>query len=135
VSGFVYRGEADGGRIIRTGTSALTRITTAGTTAVLPYIETVDVEPMGPSGDCVFRSVVVAITHGAGYAVTVTPYVDGVELSPQSFSGSGSGKQDLHAWIKQRGARCRVVVELTTRTGDVSFENIVLWHVPIRGFP
>lgn len=135
MSGYLYWGESDGGRIIRTGTTGTTYVTTAGTSSVLSSVETVDVEPMGPSGDCVFRSVVVAIKYTNGYALSVTSYVDDTALATQTFSGSGSGKTDLAAWIKNRGSRCRVVVTLTSRTGDVTFENIVLWHIPMRGFP
>ena len=135
MAGYLYVGESDGGRIVRTGTDALTQVTTASTESVLLVLETQDAEPMGPSGDCVFRSIVVPITYSNGYAVTITPYVDGVALSPQSFTGSGSGKESLTAWVKSRGARCRVKIAQTTRTGDLTVENAVVWYVAMRGFP
>lgn len=136
MSGYVYVGESDGGRVIRTGTDALTQVTTASTESVLPYLETWDIQPLGPSGDCVFRSVVVAVTYSNGYAITVTPYVDGVAYESQSFSGSGSGKTAVTAWLRNaRGATCRVVVQATSRTGDLRFEVTDLFYVPMRRIP
>lgn len=134
MSGYLYAGESDGGRIVRFGTGT-TQVTPSGTEAVLLDVETWDLLPMGPSGDCVFRSVVVVIAYTNGYAIRVTPYVDGEALTAQSFSGSGSGTTDCQAWIKGRGARMRVKVEQTSRTGDLELVDIRLAYVPMRQLP
>ena len=135
MAGYLYAGESDGGRIIRYGGTDLTQITTSGTESVLPYFETWDIQPMGPSGDCVFRSVVVTVLYGNGFAISVTPYVDDVALSTQTFSGSGAGKQDCQAWVKARGSRCKVVVQATARTGTLKPEVTDCFYVPMRRVP
>lgn len=135
MSGFLYLGESDGGRVVRVGGHATTQITTAGTISVLPYIESWDIQPMGPSGDCVFRSVVVTVLYDNGFSISVTPYVDGTALETQNFSGNGAGKMDCQAWVKARGARCSVVVQATARTGDLQFEVTDCFYVPMRRVP
>ena len=135
MSGYLYAGESDGGRLVRFGGSATTQITTAGTQSVLPYIESWDIQPMGPSGDCVFRSIVVTVLYDNGFAISVTPYVNGVALETQSFSQSGAGKYDCQAWVKARGSRCRVVVQGTARTGGLQFEVTDCFYVPMRRVP
>ena len=135
MSGYIYAGESDGGRIIRYGGSDTTQITTSGTESVLPYLATWDIQPLGPSGDCVFRSVIVTVLYGNGFAISVTPYVDDVALSTQTFSGAGSGKQDCQAWVKARGSRCHVHVEATSRTGSLKFEVTDCFFVGMRRVP
>lgn len=135
MSGYLYAGESDGGRIVRFTDAKLTQITTAGTASVLPLVETWDVQPMGPSGDCVFRSVVVTVLYDNGFSIAVTPYVDDVALATQNFSGTGSGKTDCQAWVKARGSRCHVHVEALTRPGSLKFEVTDCFYVPMRRIP
>lgn len=132
---YLYAGESDGGRIIKFGGSALTQITTAGTTSVLLSGTTLDWEPTGPAGDNVFRAVVLSITYTNGYSVRVTPSVDGTALAAQDFSGSGAGKRDLKAFVSERGSRISVVWEQLTRTGDLTVQDIQVAYIPIRQFP
>lgn len=133
--GYLYAGESDGGRIVRFTAAKLTQITTAGTESVLPSIETWDIQPLGPSGDCVFRSIVVTVLYDNGFSIAVTPYVDDVALSTQNFSASGSGKMDCQAWVKARGSRCHVHVDGLARTGGVSIEVADGFYVPMRRLP
>lgn len=131
----VYLGEADGGRVIKLGGDALTQITSAGTEDVLLDAETWDLVPLGPAGDSVFRMIIVTIQYSNGYAVRVTPTVDGVALAAQDFSGAGAGTTALQAWVVARGARCSVRVEQTARTGDFELVNVQAAFVPLREVP
>jgi|JI9StandDraft_2_1071091.scaffolds.fasta_scaffold13922_8 hypothetical protein len=133
--GYLYAGESDGGRIVRFNDSALTQITTAGTESVLSSLKTWDVTPAGPAGDCVFRNTIVTIAYSNGYSIRVTPYVDGVALSPQTFSGSGADTTACQAFIASRGARCAVLVEQLTRTGDLEWVNVGVEFTVIRRSP
>lgn len=135
MSGFLYAGESDGGRIVRFTSSKLTQITTAGTESVLPVVETWDIQPLGPAGDCVFRSIVVTVLYDNGFSIAVTPYVDDVALATQNFSGTGTGKQDCQAWVKARGSRCYVRIAGRARTGGVSIEGADGFYVPMRRIP
>lgn len=135
MAGYLYAGESDGGRIVRFG-SGLTQITTASTASVLLDCQTWDLMPMGPSGDCVFRSIVVVIGYSNGYSIRVTPYVDGTALEAQTFSGSGAADAtDCQAWVKARGARVSVKVEQLTRTGTLSLVDVRVAYVPMRQVP
>lgn len=132
---FAYLGESDGGRIIRLGGAALAQITTAGSEAVLPRWETWDVLPMGAAGDVVFRMVVVTLEVSNGYAIRVTPIVDGTALQAQEFSGGGAGRKVCQAAVSARGASCAVLVEVLSRTGDLEVVNVEVAYFPLRAIP
>lgn len=133
-NGYTYLAEADGSRIIRSGTG-LTQVTSSGTETVNLVVETQDLLPAGEVGDVVFRAVDVAGWASNGWAIRVTPYVDGEALTAQSFSGSGEGQWVAQAFIAERGVRISAVVETTTRTGDVQIDSIAIQYKTIRVVP
>lgn len=132
--GYTYAAEADGARILRLGTG-LTQVTSSGTETVNLVIETQDLLPAGEVGDCTFREINVAGWASNGYAIRVTPIVDGVALTAQSFSGSGEGQWTAQAFIAERGTRVRALIETTARTGDVQIDSVSAGHKIIRLTP
>lgn len=135
MSGYLYLGEGDGGRIIRVTPTATTHVTTASTTPTLSRLETWDLVPAGPSGDVVFRMVIVTVAYDDGYQIRVTPSVDGVALLAQDFSGSGRGTADCQAFVARRGARLSVVCEQLARTGSHEWVDVQAAYLPIRVVP
>lgn len=135
MAGYVYAGESDGGRIVRFNASTTTQVTTSDVEFVLGDIRTWDFVPMGPSGDSVFRNVIVTVSHTNGFNIRVTPYIDDEALPAQEFSGVGNGTQDCQAWIARRGARLSVRAEQLANFGQVEWVNIEVAYTPIRRSP
>lgn len=131
----LYLGEAAGNRVLRYGTSAPTRVTSAGTQVVNVDVETWDVVPLGPVGDALFRIVGGTVRYSNGYDVQITPYVDGVALAAQRFTGYGSGEAQIEAFIAKRGARLRCRIQSLARLGDLELDQFVVTYVPIRTAP
>lgn len=134
MTAFLYVGETSGGRILRYGTG-LSHVTDAGTTPVLMEAETWDAIPAGEVGDVVFRGVSATIKVTNGYSVRLTPYVDGVALTAQDFSGSGAGVFDVQAFIAERGNRAKAVFEQLARTGDLELMSLEVESKTIRMSP
>lgn len=134
MTAFLYVGETAGGRILRYGTG-LTHVTDAGTEAVLMDAETWDAIPAGEVGDVVFRGVSATVKVSNGYSVRVTPYVDGVALTPQDFSGSGAGVFDVQAYVAERGNRAKATIAQLTRNGDFELLSLEVESRTIRSTP
>lgn len=113
MSAVLYFGEASGGRILRYGTG----ITNVGTNYQLD-LTTWDIIPATEVGDNVFRSIDVAFRCTNGYSIGITPIVDGVNLTEQTFSGAGTGDVQCQAFFATRGARCAARVRTLARAGE-----------------
>jgi len=100
-----------------------------------PQLYTWDIAPMGEVGDSSFRTIDVSGKCTNGYNVQITPYIDGVPLTTQSFTGSGTGEFSCQAFIAARGARIAALITLPTRSGDIEVHNVACSFVPIRRIP
>lgn len=122
---FLYVGETAGARILRYGVG----FTQVGD----PYqgdVQTWEIRPGGPTGDCVFRTADVTLRHASGYSVRVTPIVDGLALTPQDFSGGpppGAQLDEvviLQADIGGRGNALAVHVETLAILGETEIVDV-----------
>lgn len=135
----LFLGEAAGARILRANVG-VTDITAGGTTPVLLEIETHDLYPAGGTADLIFRSADVAIRSDQGYAVDVTPIVDGADAGAQSFNAPApiagtDGVAEVQAFVAQRGTRLAVRIEQTAAAGDVEvLDATAAWQL-IRQTP
>lgn len=125
-----YLGERNGGRILAYGDA-----TTQVGTDFQASLETWDQVPAGEVGDVLFRSIDVSLNASSGYAIGITPVVDGVELSEQTFSGPDTGEVQCQAFFATRGTRCSANVRTLSRSGDLDLHNIQLAHVVLRMTP
>lgn len=134
----LYIGESSGARVLQVGVGT-TDATAAGTTPVLLDVLTHDLYPAGAAGSSVFRGVDVRIRHSAGASIGVTPIVDGVEQSEQTFTfptpASGDGVDTAEARFARRGTRLSARVRQTAATGDVELVDVAAWLVPLREVP
>lgn len=130
MAGQLYLGEAAGARIIKVGQG----IVQVGDDFDLE-LTTWDLVPAGEVGDCGFRSIDVTIKCTNGYAVLITPIIDGVELTEQLFTGSGAGQFQLQAFVAARGARIAATVRTSGRTGDVEIFSVSCSFVVLRKSP
>jgi hypothetical protein len=126
----LYLCEASGARLLRYGIG----ISQIGTNYQLD-VETHDQAPAGPVGDVLFRSIDVAGRATAGYHLGVTPIVDGVSESEQTFSGADVGEIQCQAFFAKRGTRVAARVRTLSRTGDVEIHDIAESDVVIRSTP
>lgn len=132
---FIYAGEANGGRIIRYGVDLLTQITSSGSEDVLLALGTWDLVPSGEAGDNVFREVIATVRYINGFAIRITPSIDGIALAPQDFNGVGAGTLDCQAFVAARGARIAVTVEQITTTAPIELVNVQVAYVALRQVP
>lgn len=126
----LYLAESSGARILAYGTG----ITRVGTDYQLD-VTTWDVSPMGEVGDVLGRSIDVVGTSDAGYALSVTPIVDGVNLAEQQFTSSATGLFQVQAYFASRGSNFAARVRTLSKTGSVELRNVGLSFVPIRATP
>ena len=134
----LYLCEQSGGRIILVDSATITQVTTASTETPALDVETWPVIPAGEMGDCVFRSVDASVRFTNGYAIGVTPIIDGVSLAEQTFSGSGSGRAECQAYIpanSARGNRIACRVRTLSRSGDIEVHDIEASYAVIRETP
>lgn len=132
-------GQAAGGQVLAVGQGPTDWSGTAAV-PVLASCTTHDMFPGGTGGSCVFRGVVVVVRHDAGYALTVTPVVDGVAQPAQAFNGgapaAGSdGLVTLRAPLSVRGTRLAAVVQETQAFGNFELANVAAQFVVIRTAP
>lgn len=135
----LYLCEAAGARLLATNVGH-TLVTAGGTTDVVLDVETWDLVPAGPVGDCIFRSIDIVIQHDAGYAIGITPIVDGVTLTEQLFQGSSpeagtTGVVQLQAFVASRGARVAARIRQTAATGVVTLVDASTAFTVIRTAP
>lgn len=130
MSAILYFGEAAGGRVLRYGTG----ITNVGTDYQFD-LTTWDIIPATEVGDNVFRSIDVAFRCTNGYSIGITPIVDGVNLTEQTFSGAGTGNQQCQAFFATRGARCAARVRTLSRAGEYLDFTVNCAFTTIRATP
>lgn len=126
----MYLCESSGARVLAYGSG----VSQLGTEYQMD-LETWDEIPAGEAGDCYFRGVNVTIEHDNGFSVGITPVVDGVEQSEQTFTGSGTGITVLQAHIAVRGARVAVHVRTISRAGSLDVQNVEVAYLPLRAHP
>lgn len=130
--GYLYLGESAGGRIIRTGVG----VTQIGD----PYqleLYTWDDRPLGDDGECIFRWLTAIVRHTMGYAIQVTPIVDGVPSNPSAFSGGAppagtEAVERLRSWPLKRGNRIAALVKTTQIFGPTELVDVQFGYTPIR---
>lgn len=125
-----FFGEKTGARVLAYGDA-----TTQVGTDFQCELETWDAIPTGEVGDNLFRSIDVSFEAVSGYHIGITPTVDGVALSEQTFSGSDTGEVECQAFFATRGTRCSALVRTIARSGDLHLHNVAVSHVPIRRTP
>ena len=126
----LYFCEASGARVFVYGSG----ITQVGTN-YQAEITTWDVAPSGDVGDNAFRTIDVAGYCTNGYSIGITPIVDGVEGTEQTFSGSGTGPFVCQAYIADRGTRIAASVRTISRAGDVEIRDVSSSLFPLRVTP
>lgn len=125
-----YLGERAGGRVLAFGDSS----TQVGDDFQVDFT-TWEHIPAGEVGDCLFRSIDLSLFAESGYSVGITPIVDGVPLTEQTFSGPTTGEVQAQAFFAVRGTRCAARVRTLSRTGGITWHNVALGYIPIRMTP
>lgn len=126
----LYAGEKSGARILALGDSS----SQVGTNFQLD-VTTWDLIPAGEVGDVLFRSIDVSMAVTGGYAVGITPIVDGVNQAEQTFSGGDTGVVQLQAFVAVRGTRIAARVRTLSRFGPVELHSILTSFVILRNTP
>jgi hypothetical protein len=134
--GFLYVGEAAGARILRYGLG----FSQIGDAYQLD-VETWPMRPAGDVGDVVFRTIDVLLRHTTGYDVDVTPIVDGIAQSPQSFSGGApaGGLQEevvpIQAYVGMRGNAIAARVTSRSVVGETDLVDVNASFAVVRLTP
>jgi hypothetical protein len=98
-------------------------------------LETWDLAPEGQSGANLFRVIQVAGKCTNGFALGVTPVVDGEALPEQTFHGAGTGEFHVDAFFSERGTRLEAMLRTLSRTGEIEIHDIAGGVVPLRSVP
>ncbi len=98
-------------------------------------LDTWDAAPEGESGANLFRVIQVAGKATNGYAIGVTPVVDGVDEPEQTFGGAGTGEFHVDAFFSARGTRLAARIRTLSRTGEVEIHDVAYAMVPLRSVP
>jgi hypothetical protein len=98
----------------------------AGVVEVLTH----PVYPHGPSGDCVFRRLYVALQYSNGISLTVTPIIGGTVLSQdaQFFHRPGSGRVNFWMALNQRASYCQVRLHAVAPPGSWTVEKVEFFY-------
>lgn len=132
----LYTGEAGGARVFRYGEGIANATATVGASSDYQLdVTTWDLVPAGDVGDVVFRSIDASFTCTNGYSVGITPLIDGVAQSEQTFSGAGSGERQAQAFFAARGTRIAVRFRTLTRLGDLELHTLSTSHWVVRVNP
>lgn len=124
--------------VVLRATSGTTQATSGPDTTPPVTVVTWDAIPAGESGDVAFRSTDWTFEATNGYTVTITPSVDGVALSPQTFTRQGSGVFTEQAWLGDgtgRGTRLQVEASLTDYDGPVRIQQATWTAAILRTTP
>jgi hypothetical protein len=127
----LYLGESSGARVLLLGGGVISQI---GTDYQL-QLETWPASPLGPVGDCAFRLINVAIRCVGGYHLTVTPIVDGVDQTAQTFTGGNTGRVEVQAHFHNRGTTIAARLTTTSRPGALEILDVSYSFVPLRETP
>lgn len=131
-----YLGEAGGARVFRYGTGLTNVGQSVGSATDYQFdVTTWDLVPAGIVGDVIFRSIDAAFTCTNGYSIGITPIVDGVALTEQTFNGSGTGEQEAQAFFAKRGTRIAARVRTLSRQGDLELHDLTCSHWILRMTP
>lgn len=126
-----YLGEYAGARVLVYGSG----ISQVDTDYQLD-LRTWELTPAGPVGDVLFCTVNVAFRYSNGYSLGITPIVDGVSLTEQTFSGSGARDDgQAQATFRTRGTRIAARVRTLARSGDLTIDDVQIAGVVIRTTP
>lgn len=132
-------GESAGARVVQIGLGTAD-VTASASTPVLLDSLTHDLYAAGPGASIEYAGVLVTLRHTAGYHVGVTPIVDGLALSEQTFQavapGPGAdGVVAIRAPFRQRGVRCAVRVRQTAADGLIELVDVAAQYYVIRQTP
>lgn len=133
---YVYFGEAAGARVLRYGLG----FDQIGDSYALD-IKTHPMRPGGSVGDVVFRTIDLLVRHTLGYAIEVTPIVDGVDRDPQTFGGGApagglaEATEEIHAYVARRGNNVAVRVRTTGLPGEIEIVDVLSSHTVVRATP
>lgn len=95
-----------------------------------------EASPAGEVGDCLFRSLGLSFRYTNGYALGVTPIVDGFPLPETQFNGVGSSTNgQAQVFFAQRGTRIAASVRTLSRQGDLHISNVQATLVIVRSWP
>lgn len=130
MSSTFYLGERAGGRVLAFGDAS----SQVGDDFQVSF-ETWELIPTGEVGDCLFRSIDLAGNAESGYAIGITPIVDGIELTEQTFGAATTGEFQAQAFFATRGTRCSARIRTLSRSGGITWHNVKLAFVPIRVVP
>lgn len=139
-------GEASGGRVFSLGgQGVILDVALARGSGPDASWESKPYSPAGEGGIVVFRRIIVAIKHSAGFAITVTPYVDGTELMRADGTTSqartktvtrGPGGLEMEYVefpIMGRGTSLEFTLTTGAVSGDFYIEGLIIGHEPVRG--
>lgn len=127
----MYLGESEGGRILSVGGGVITQVGDAYQVT----LEGWPITPAGPHGDVLYRLVSVVLECVGGYDLTITPIVDGVEQTAQTFNGSDTGRVICQAHLAVRGTAGSWRVETNSRPGTLTIHDVTMSYVVLRETP
>lgn len=135
----LYLGESAGARVVSVG-SGIADVTPTGTEPVLLACQTHDLFPGGTGGTCIFRGVSLVFRHDAGYAIDVTPIVDGQPQATQHFNGSApstgsDGLVTILAPLGVKGTRIACQLAETQAFGSFEVADLAAQYVVLRTAP
>jgi len=125
-----YLGERGGARVLAYG-DALTQVGDDFQASFATW----ELIPTGEVGDTLFRAIDFSGSATNGYAIGITPVVDGISLTEQTFSGATVGEFQCQAYFAKRGTRCSAIVRTLSRSGNIVPHNVQVSFVSIRRTP
>ena len=146
-----FIGEANGGRIIQLDVGVQDIALARGNEGYTDPVEAPDMlwlskpyAPLGESGICLFRRIYLAIRHNAGFAIQVTPFVDGAELVQPGSSTSqavtkivsapiaGAKVEPVEVPIVGMGTTLQIKMITGAVLGEFHLEGMSIGFVPVR---
>jgi hypothetical protein len=91
--------------------------------------------PAGEVGDCSFRSIDLSLIAESGYAIGITPIVDGIALTEQTFSGATTVRCSARRSSRCAGRGAVRTGRTLSRSGGLTFHNVALSFVVLRATP
>jgi len=113
---------------------ALSNYASSAETSTRPVLETDITYPVGDSGQCVVRRIYPTVEWTAGLSITITPIVDGVEITNRkvTFNRNGSGRETFVVKLSVKGSAVSAkVVAGAAPTGSWWLERkLDVHHIP-----